>query len=83
MVCGDPSGARYAGAWTASSTGVMALSESFFKPVVAGSQKASLASLSPWLHWFRHLDGSLAWGPSLLVSMSGIQRGPPAWGPTV
>ena len=31
---------------TASTTGVMALSEAFFKPIVAGKQKASLASLS-------------------------------------
>ena len=36
-----------AGTWTASATGVMALSESFFKPLVAGDQKASLTSLSP------------------------------------
>ena len=33
--------------WTASTTGVKALSESFFKPLVAGNQKASLASFSP------------------------------------
>ena len=32
---------------TASATGVMALSESFFEPLVAGDQKATLASLSP------------------------------------
>ena len=38
---------RCAGTWTASATGVMALSESFFEPLVAGDQKASLASLSP------------------------------------
>ena len=31
---------------TASTTGVMALSESFFEPLVAGNQKASLTSLS-------------------------------------
>ena len=30
---------------TASTAGVMALSESFFKPLIAGDQKASLASL--------------------------------------
>ena len=28
-------------------TAVMALSESFFEPLIAGNQKASLASLSP------------------------------------
>ena len=32
----------------------------------AGNQKASLASLSLKLHPFRHLEGPLAWGPSLL-----------------
>ena len=45
--CGDLGSARRAGTWTASAAGVMALSESFFKPLVAGDQKASLASLSP------------------------------------
>ena len=38
---------KCAGTWTASATGFMALSESFFEPLVAGDQKASLASLSP------------------------------------
>ena len=66
MACGDLGGAKCAGTWTAPTTGVMTLSESFFKPVVAGNQKASLASLSPYLCLFRHLEGSLAWGPTLL-----------------
>ena len=35
------------GTWTAFATGVMALSKSFFEPLVAGDQKASLTSLSP------------------------------------
>ena len=34
-------GAKCAGAQTASATGVMALSESFFEPLVAGDQKSS------------------------------------------
>ena len=59
-----------AGTWTASATGVMALSESFFKSLIAGNQMASLASLSPLLRPFRHLEGSLAWGPSLLFGES-------------
>jgi len=37
----------------------MALSESFFKPLVAGYQKAPLASLSLLLRLFRHLKGGL------------------------
>ena len=36
-----------AGTWTASATSIIALSESFFEPLAAGDQKASLASLSP------------------------------------
>ena len=47
LACGDPGGAKSAGTRTASAAGVMALSESFFKPLVAGNQKASLTSLSP------------------------------------
>ena len=46
MACGDLGDAKYTGTQTAS-TGVMALSESFFEPLVAGDQKASLARLSP------------------------------------
>ena len=41
----DPGGANCAGTQTASAAGVMALSE-FLEPLVAGDQKASLASLS-------------------------------------
>ena len=68
MACGDPSGAKCAGTRTASAAGGVALSESFFKPLIAGNQKASL---SPQLCPFRHLEGSLAWGPSLLFGASG------------
>jgi len=49
----------------------MTLSESFYEALVAGNQKASLASLSPWLCPFRHLEGFLAWDPSLLFCASG------------
>ena len=68
MACGDPAGAKYTGTWTASAAGVMALPESFVELLVAGDQKASLASPSPYLCLFRHLEGSLALGPSLLFS---------------
>ena len=47
LACRDPGVAKCAGTQIASATGVMALSGSFFKPLVAGDQKASLASLSP------------------------------------
>ena len=46
MACGDPGGTKCAGTWTASATGVMARSESFLEPLVAGHQKAFFASLS-------------------------------------
>ena len=42
MACRDSSGAKCSGTWTASAEGVMALSESFIKLLVAGDQKASL-----------------------------------------
>ena len=61
---------------TVSTPGVMALSESFFEPLVAGDQKASLASLSLLLPPLRHLEGSLAWGPSLLFGASDPLRDP-------
>ena len=70
MACRDPGDAKCAGTQTASAAGVMALSASFFKLLVAGDQKASLVSVSPYLHLFRHLEGSLAWGPSLLLGVS-------------
>ena len=47
LALSDPGGAKGSGTQTAFTAGVMALSESFFKPLVAGNQKASLASLSP------------------------------------
>ena len=43
--CRDPDGAKCPG--TASAAGVLALSESFFDPLVVGNQKAILANLSP------------------------------------
>ena len=42
-----------------------------FEPLVTGDQKASLASFPLQLCLFRHLEGSLAWGPSLLFRASG------------
>ena len=46
MACRDPGGAKFVGSQTASASGVMALSESFFELLVAGDEEASLASLS-------------------------------------
>ena len=57
MACGYPGGAECAATWAASAAGVMALSESFFEPLVTDDQKASLASLSPHLCPFRHIEG--------------------------
>ena len=60
MACGDPGSAKCAGTQTVSAAAVLALLESFYEPLVAGDQKAYLASLSPLLRPFRHLEGSLA-----------------------
>ena len=76
LPCRDPGGPKCAGTWTASAAGVMALSEEFLKPPVAGDQKALLASLSPKLCPFRHLESFLAWGPLLFHSL-GPKRGSP------
>ena len=71
MTFEDPGSTKCAGTRAASTTGVMARSESSFEPLRAGDQKASSASLSAELCPFKHLDGSLAWGPSLFFGMSG------------
>ena len=60
MACRDPGGAKCTGTQTAYATGVMALSESFFKLLVVGNQKASLASLSPNPTFF--LKKNFNWG---------------------
>ena len=65
--------------------------ESFLEPLVACNQKASLASLSPLLCPFRHLEGSLAWGPFLSYWLGSYTvdqhvrhlKGHPGWGPTL
>ena len=79
MACGDPGITKCAGTRAASAV-VAALAESLLEPLVAGDQKASLASLSPQPHPFRRLQGSPAWGPSLSFRVSGTWRGPPGWG---
>ena len=47
MAFRDPNGTKCAGTQIAYATGIMTLSESFFELLVAGAQKAFLASLSP------------------------------------
>ena len=74
MNCGDPGGAKCAGTQTASTAGVTALSESFFQPLVAVDQKASLASLSVALP-IQALRGLHCLGPSLLSCTSGTWGG--------
>ena len=53
QVCGDADRLHRSG---------MSLSGSFFRPLVAGDQTASLASVSLQLRPHRHLEGSLAGG---------------------
>ena len=58
MGCRDPGSATCTGTHTASATGVMALSVSFFDHLVAGYQKASLAqsfSIAPPIQVLRGL----------------------------
>ena len=62
MASGDLGSAKSARTRTASATGVMVLSESFFKPLVAGDQNASFASLSPYLPQLQALRGLLCLG---------------------
>ena len=47
LACGVAGDSKRAGTRTASATGVMVLAEFFSKPLVAGNQKAYLASLCP------------------------------------
>ena len=70
MAFRDPRGAKCAWTRTASAARLMAILESCFEPLVSGDQK-SLASLSPQLFPFRHIEVSLAWGPSLFFGVSG------------
>ena len=49
--------------------------KSYLESLIAG-QKASLATLSLYFHPFRHLEGSLVWGPPLLFGVSGTQGAP-------
>ena len=58
----------------ASAAGVTTLSEPFFEPLVAGDQKASLASLSLKLCPVRHLEAPLP-GVLLCCSMCEAHRG--------
>ena len=60
----------------------MSLSGSFFRPLVAGDQTASLASVSLQLRPHRHLEGSLAGGllgRSVIIYLKRL----PGWGPTL
>ena len=81
LACGDPGGTKCAGTRTASTTEVMALSESSFKSLVASDQKVFGQSFSvalpiqslrglPCLESFsvlriRHLTEHPGWGPTL------------------
>ena len=66
-----------AGTQTATAAGLWPCQRLFFfsELLVAGDQKASLPNLSPKPRPFRHLEGSLAWGPSLLLHELGTERG--------
>ena len=59
MASRDPGGTKCSETWTASTAGVMALSESFLKPLVNGDQKAPLAGVSPYLRLYRRSESLL------------------------
>ena len=52
----------------------------FYEPLIGGDQKASLASLSPQLHLFRHLEGSLCLESFSVVQCLRHIEGPPLSG---
>ena len=53
------------GTWTASATGLMALSESFFEPLAAGDQRPLWLVFLCYSTWSGIQEGSLGRGPSL------------------
>ena len=81
MACGDPGGAKCAG--IASTAGVMDLSESCFKPLLAGDQKALLGKSFSVALPIQALRGLPYLGSSAVPCASGTKRGPPSWGPTL
>ena len=82
LACGNPGGNKCAGTWTTFATGVMALSVSFFEPLAAGSQKASLA-VCFCSSAVQTLRGLTCLGSSLLFGVSGTQCGSHSWGSTL
>ena len=81
MACGDPGITSVQGHELPPLQEVWPSQSLFFQPLVAGDQKACLASL------FRssaHSDGegSLPWGPPLQISVS-VTKGAPGWGPAL
>ena len=82
MACRDPDGAKCSGTQNASATGVMALSESFSKPLVAGNQKVSLAS---FLHTSAiQVHRRASWLKSYSVDHHVRHlKGHTGWGPTL
>ena len=83
MGLGDPGGAKCTRTSTASAAGVMALSESFLKPLAAGDQKASLTSLSPLAPLIQALRGLPCLGSSSVVWCLWRLKQHPGWGPTL
>ena len=74
--CEGGAAASFVGTWMASATGVMAPSESFFEPLVAGNQKASLTSFSIALP-IQALRGLPCLGPFSVVHHVRHIEGPP------
>ena len=98
MAYRDPGGAKRAETWAASAPGVMALSESFFEPLVAGkSEGRSLVSLFPFqaltrlscsgsfsiFPCGRHIEAATLAGSHSVDWHKRHLKGHPGWGPTL
>ena len=79
LACGDPGGAKCTGTRTASTAGVMGLSESFFEPLVAWWSEGFFGQSFSVALPFKQLEGSLACGP--VVRRIRHIKGRPGWGP--
>ena len=82
MAFRDSGGAKCAGTRTASATRALSLLESFFEPLIAGDQKASLASLSLVAPPIQALRGLPCLGSFSVVWCIRLTKGHPGWGPT-
>ena len=80
MACGDPGGAKCAGTWTASTPGVMALSESFFRASCSWRSEGLFGQSFSTAPLVRALRGLPCLGSFALVRQFRHLKGHPGWG---